>query len=93
VRFDHVDGALEPGVDEEGEPGRMLHDLIVGIGLVGQLEAHAPPVPDDPHAGIWVEPAGRRVGTRQDLDRPLREGKHLGSLGAVPYRLGGADPL
>ena len=45
MRLDHVDRALEPVLDEEGEPGRMLHDLIVGIGLVGELEAHAVPRP------------------------------------------------
>ena len=72
----HINRPVEALPDEEGEPGRMLHDPIGGSGLVGELEPHTAPLAHDPHPGIRVESARRGVGTREDLDRPLRERQH-----------------
>jgi len=76
VRLDHVDRPFEALLYEEGETGRMLDHAIGGNGFVRQLEANAPRVADDPHPGIGVEPARRRVGSGEDVDRPVREPQH-----------------
>jgi hypothetical protein len=82
VGLDDVHGPLEPFLDEQRESGGVLQDLIGGIGFIRELEPDAAVrVADDPHTHVGVEAAGRRVGSGQDLDRPVGERQHAASLG------------
>ena len=81
MRLDDVHGPLEPFLDEQRESGGVLEDLIGGVGFIRELESDAAAlVADDPHTYVGVETAGRRVGSGQDLDRPVGERQHAASL-------------
>lgn len=85
MRFDDVDGSLQPVLYEQRESGGVLHDMIGYVGFIRELESNAAGLlADDPHTCLGVEPAGRRVGSGQDLDRPVGEGQHAASLGGGP---------
>jgi hypothetical protein len=82
VRLDDVHGPLESFLDEQRESGGVLQDPIGGVGFIRELESDAAArVADDPHTHVGVETPGRRVGSGQDLDRPVSERQHAASLG------------
>jgi hypothetical protein len=82
VRFDDVDGSVQPFWDQQRESGGVLKDLICRVGFIRELESDAATrLADDPHTHVGVETAGRRVGSGQDLDRPVGERQHAASLG------------
>jgi hypothetical protein len=60
----------------------VLQDPIAGVGFIRELESDAAArVADDPHTYVGVEAPGRRVGSGQDLYRPVGERQHAASLG------------
>jgi hypothetical protein len=90
VRFDDVDGSLQPVLYEQGESGGVFQDLIGRVGFIRELESNAAGrLVDDAHTYVGVETAGRRVGSGQDLDRPIGESKHAPSLGGPPAQIRG----
>ena len=88
MRLDDVHGPLESFLDEQRESGWVLQDPIGGVGFIRELESDATArVADDPHSYVGVEAPGRRVGSGQDLDRPVGERQHAASLGGPATRV------
>lgn len=83
MRLDDVHRAFQAFRHEQGESGPVLDDPIVGTRFVRELEADtAGRLTDDPDADVGVETPSGRVGSGQDLDRPVGEREHASSLGA-----------
>jgi hypothetical protein len=76
VRLDHVDRPLEALLHQEGETGPVVNHPIGWTGFVRQLEANAAGIADHAHPSVGVESPGRRVGSGQDVDGPVRERQH-----------------
>jgi 3-methyladenine DNA glycosylase/8-oxoguanine DNA glycosylase len=76
VRLDDVHDALEAVLDEQREPARMLDNVVGRLGLVGELEADAGFVTQQPDPRGIVEASRGRVGAREDVDRPVGELDH-----------------
>jgi len=92
VRLDHVDDALEPGLDVQDE-AVALDDLVVRLGAIGELEANASVAANDADAGLGVEPTRRGVRAREDVRRPLRELDHPSMVpAAVTGAIGPSPP-
>jgi hypothetical protein len=82
VGLDDVHRALQSFRNEQGESGLVLHLAIGGIRFVRELETDAAAIlTDDPHTDGGVESPSGRVGSGQDLDRPVGERQHEPSLG------------
>lgn len=75
MRLLHVHGAGEVPLDVDGDVSLLHHD-VVGTGPVGELEANALPLPDDPDPCTGVEPPRGRLRDSQELDRSIADLDH-----------------